>query len=361
MVDGFDRLRHHAVVGRHDDDGDVCHSGTAGSHGRKGFVTRRIEEGDFLSVQFDTVSTDVLRDTAGLALDDVGFPDVVEQRCLTVVDMAHDRDDRRARHEVFLVVGFVGNGLLNVSRYEFDFVAELLGYHDQRFGVEPLVDRHHQTQVHAGRDDFGRRDIHHRCQFADGHEFRDLENGTFLFRTFHFLVHAFCYGFALVAAVLGTRVFGSFGRQTGQCILDLLRNLFVAHFRADDRFHAFVLLVAAAFARLRLILLRIPVASVRGVAVPVVAVRLAVALVAALDVGAALGHIDFLLLQALAFVTTARDESRNIHRTQYLRALQLFDIRTEHIVFRLVVGRFSRCCCGFGCRSSGLFGSCRCC
>ena len=43
------------------------------------------------------VRADVLRDAAGLGLDDGRRADRVEQRRLAVVDVAHDRDDRRAR------------------------------------------------------------------------------------------------------------------------------------------------------------------------------------------------------------------------------------------------------------------------
>ena len=44
----------------------------------------------------DLVGADVLGDAARLTGDDVGVADLVEQRRLAVVDVAHDRDDRRA-------------------------------------------------------------------------------------------------------------------------------------------------------------------------------------------------------------------------------------------------------------------------
>ena len=50
-----------------------------------------------LAVLLDLVGADVLGDPAGLAGDDVGVADLVEQRGLAVVDVAHDRDDRRPR------------------------------------------------------------------------------------------------------------------------------------------------------------------------------------------------------------------------------------------------------------------------
>ena len=52
------------------------------------------------SLTVHVIGADVLRDAAGFALGDARFADGVEQRGLAVVDVAHDRDDRRARDDV---------------------------------------------------------------------------------------------------------------------------------------------------------------------------------------------------------------------------------------------------------------------
>jgi len=57
-------------------------------------VARGVDEGDRLAVVDDLVGADVLCDAAGLAGDDIGVADGVEQRGLAVVDMAHDGHDR---------------------------------------------------------------------------------------------------------------------------------------------------------------------------------------------------------------------------------------------------------------------------
>ena len=292
VVDRLGGLGHHAVVGRHDDDGDVGDLGAAGAHGGEGLVARRVEEGDLLSVELHAVGTDVLRDTAGLALDDVGLADVVQQRGLTVVDVAHDRDDRGARYELILVVLLLVDRLLNLHRDEFDLEAELLGHDHERLGVESLVDRYHQTQVHAGRDDLRDRDVHHGRQLADGHELGHLERGTLHLLALELLVHALGYQFALLLAVLRTLVLGTLGRQTGQRVLYLLRYLLVAHFGADDGFRSLVLiLVLAALSRLGLVGVVAAVAAARLAALAVV---LTAALATLLLLGAV--HVDLLLL-----------------------------------------------------------------
>ena len=56
----------------------------------------------------DLVGADVLGDAARLARGDVGLADRVEQRGLAVVDVTHDGDDRRARHQVLGLVRRLG-------------------------------------------------------------------------------------------------------------------------------------------------------------------------------------------------------------------------------------------------------------
>ena len=158
VVDRLAGLRHHAVVGRDDDDRDVGHLGAAGAHGGERLVARRVEEGDRLVADVDLVGADVLGDAAGLARDDVGLADRVEQRRLAVVDVAHDRDDRRALDEV--LVGVVELGLLVdvVGRVDdLDLLVELVGEDLDRVVGQRLGERGHLAQLHQLLDDLGDR------------------------------------------------------------------------------------------------------------------------------------------------------------------------------------------------------------
>ena len=158
VVDRLAGLRHHAVVGRDHDDRDVGHLGAAGAHGGERLVARRVEEGDGLVADVDLVGADVLGDAAGLAGDDVGLAHGVEQRRLAVVDVAHDRDDRRALDEVLrgvlelrLVVDLVGR----VD--DLDLLVELVGEDLDRVVGERLGERGHLAQLHQLLDDLGDR------------------------------------------------------------------------------------------------------------------------------------------------------------------------------------------------------------
>ncbi len=100
MVDGFDGLGHHAVVGRHHQHHDVGDVGPAGPHGREGLVTRGVDEGEPVATALDLVGADVLGDPTRFARHHVGRTDPVEQEGLAVVDVAHDGDHRRPGPQV---------------------------------------------------------------------------------------------------------------------------------------------------------------------------------------------------------------------------------------------------------------------
>jgi hypothetical protein len=95
MIDRFNGLGHHGVVGGNHKDYDVRNLGSARSHGREGFVTGRIEKRQLRSAfQLNVIGANVLRDTPGLTRNDILFPDVVQKRCLSVIDVAHYRYNR---------------------------------------------------------------------------------------------------------------------------------------------------------------------------------------------------------------------------------------------------------------------------
>ena len=80
MGNSLFRLGHHVVIGSNDDDGDVGHLGTTGTHGCERLVARGVEECDLAAIlQFHLVSTDVLGDATSLAGNHIGVADVVKK------------------------------------------------------------------------------------------------------------------------------------------------------------------------------------------------------------------------------------------------------------------------------------------
>src|SRR5690606_35102461 len=158
----LDGLRHHAVVRGDHEDRDIGDLRTARTHGGERLVTRGVDEGDravlALVLGVDLVGTDVLGDATGLVPGDVGLPDRVQQRRLSVVDVTHDGDHRRAGLEVLVGLGGLLGLEVDVEALE-ELAVLLLGGHDlddvaelgaQRLEgvlVERLGRRRHLTEV----------------------------------------------------------------------------------------------------------------------------------------------------------------------------------------------------------------------
>ena len=175
VVDRLLGLRHDAVVGGDDDDGDVGDLGAAGAHRREGGVAGRVEEGDRLLVVVDLVGADVLGDAAGLARGDLGLADRVQQRGLAVVDVAHDRDHRRAVGEVLV-------GVLELRRLrllvgggdDLDLAVVLVGDRPDRVVGEGLGEGRHLPHRHQLLDHLGAAEAEQLGDLAHGRAGVDL-------------------------------------------------------------------------------------------------------------------------------------------------------------------------------------------
>ena len=66
VIDGFNRLRHDAVVGCDDEHDNVGHIGSPGAHRGEGGVARCVDESNFRSIAIDAIGPDMLRDPASL-------------------------------------------------------------------------------------------------------------------------------------------------------------------------------------------------------------------------------------------------------------------------------------------------------
>ena len=142
VVNRFNRLRHHPVVGGDNENDNVCYLRPARPHARKRFMARSVDKDDLFAIDFNLISTDVLRNAARFAFGDSRRTDRVEQRRLTVVYVTHDRNHRSTRNQISRVLGqldfkallfFVGN----VARAR----PELAGHRLGQLKVQRLVDR----------------------------------------------------------------------------------------------------------------------------------------------------------------------------------------------------------------------------
>ena len=112
VVDGLDGLGHDAVIGSNDQNRDIGHIRAAGTHGGKGFVARRIQEGNGAAVDIDLVSADGLGNAAGFACGNVSGTDAVQDGSFAVVNVAHNNNDRRTFDQLIGAVLFLGEQAL---------------------------------------------------------------------------------------------------------------------------------------------------------------------------------------------------------------------------------------------------------
>ena len=160
VTDRLHRLRHDLIVGGDDQHHDIGDLGPAGAHRRERLVAGRVEEGDPLtSRQLHVIRADVLGDPAGLAGDHVRLANVVQQRGLAVVHVAHHGDDRRPGFEVLgAVLALVGDAFAReVLLLALGPEAEGAGNEIDLVEVQPLVHRDHHAQLlEAEGHDVGR-------------------------------------------------------------------------------------------------------------------------------------------------------------------------------------------------------------
>lgn len=89
----------------------------------------------------------------GLARDNLGVADRVQQRCLAVVNVTHDRDDRRPRFQIFGLVLDLVDHLFNVGvGHAVHGVAEFFDDQLGCIGVDGLVLSDHHTHLHQRFD-----------------------------------------------------------------------------------------------------------------------------------------------------------------------------------------------------------------
>src|SRR5690606_32509406 len=178
VLDRLDRLRHHAVVGGDHEHDDIRDLRAAGAHRGERRVAGRIEERDRPLRRLHVIRADVLRDAARLAGRDARAANVVEQRGLAVVHVAHHGHNRRTRHRLAVCVAVDGlEDLILEGRLlqRLRGMAELLDDEGRRVLVDHLIDRDHHAHAHQRLDDLGALDGHPLREIADADRVRDLD------------------------------------------------------------------------------------------------------------------------------------------------------------------------------------------
>ena len=207
MVDGFNGLGHDAVVGSDHQNGNIGAHGAALTHGGKGSVTGRIQEGQRLTVHIHGVSADMLGNAAGFAGDHIGLTHSVQKRGLTMVNMAHDDHNRASGDQIFRCVFMIVDQTLFNGDNDllFHLAAQFFGCQRSGIIVDGLVDRGHDAQVHQQiLDDLSSGLLHSGSQLANGDLIGNLHHQRCLLGDLHLqTAHLFLI---LVAALVAAEL-----------------------------------------------------------------------------------------------------------------------------------------------------------
>ena len=104
VIDGFERLRHDAVIRRDHQHHDIRDPSAARAHQGEGFVAGSIDKGYLSSLPLHLICADALRNAPRFVRRHIGFAQSIQKRGFAVIDVAHHRDHRSARSQVFRAI-----------------------------------------------------------------------------------------------------------------------------------------------------------------------------------------------------------------------------------------------------------------
>ena len=141
VVYSLNGLWHHVIISRHYNNGYICNLGATGTHSGERLVTWSIKECYMLTVlQLNVICSYVLCYTASLTCNNVSLTYVVKQRCLTVVNVTHDSNNRSTRYKVFWFILLLMYALLNLCTDVLGFEAKLICHYVYGLSIKTLVD-----------------------------------------------------------------------------------------------------------------------------------------------------------------------------------------------------------------------------
>ena len=241
-------LGHNIVVGSHDNDGNIRHLCTAGTHGRKCLMSGRVEERHVATVvERHIVGTNVLRDASRLSGDDVRVTDIVQQTRLSVIHVSHHRYDGCTRNQIGFIVVLLRDSLADFGAHIFRLEAKFLGHEVDGLSIHALIYTYHNADAHASGYNLRHWHVHHSSQLVCRHELRQLQDLAVGRRLLHLFLQSGAYGIAFLAAVLGafSHLIVLAG-QTGQRFANMLCHFFVAHLWSQRTLLGLILLLLLA-------------------------------------------------------------------------------------------------------------------
>ena len=193
MIDRFNGLRHHTVIRRHHQNGHVGCSGSTRSHGRERLVSRRIQKSNFLTFDFNLISSDVLRDSSRLAGHHIRISNGIQQSGFPMIHMTHHTHHRRTGFQIGFVIllqkffqisfknifGRTGTALL------FEVHSGFRSNNHRRIKINNLIQIGQNSVFHERSNQNRRAETCFFRQLFHGNHIGDFHTSFFHFRAFH--------------------------------------------------------------------------------------------------------------------------------------------------------------------------------
>ena len=188
MIDCFHGLRHNTVICRYYQDCNIRRVCSTHTHCGKCFMSRCIQESNGLAINIYSIRTNMLCNTSRFLIRYICFTDCIKKRCLTVIDMTHDADNRRSYCQILLCLILFLKEFLN-DVYLFFLLTDNLIINCNIFCVlkgNLRVNRHNLPLQEQLLNNCGRLQLHLISQFLDG---KGFGNGNHLDLFFHSLLY----------------------------------------------------------------------------------------------------------------------------------------------------------------------------
>ena len=151
MRNTFDRLRHDAVIGRHNQYNDIGYGCTASPHLTEGGVTWSVNKCQLMTIVLDLISSDVLGNSTMFRCGDICGSQLVNECRFAVINVSENRDNRRTSLQVFRSIFAFRNfcdlflNCLFVTNLQ--VYTQFKTYFDRDFFFEGGVNSHHVSSL----------------------------------------------------------------------------------------------------------------------------------------------------------------------------------------------------------------------
>ena len=171
----FKCLRHNAVVRGNNKHNNIRNLRSACAHHRKRFMSRRVEESYATLFRRNRIRADVLRNASELAFGNVRISYRVESFCLSVINVSHNRNNRRTGFFCRLIACIAFDNSFIVKAYKVDCAAVFFCKKSCRIGIDGLRNRNHHSHSHKFCDEVACLKIHLARKIGNGNCFHYID------------------------------------------------------------------------------------------------------------------------------------------------------------------------------------------